>query len=215
MQPETVTVKTLAQSKNEMSLSDALACAQVGDKRGFEKLYLHYKAEYKKLLYRLVEDLNVAEDLYQETFIRVWKELQAKKSLGNFEGWLRRVAVNLAIDYLRHKQCLVMRPLPELETDDPKEYALAAKLTSPGHETGVVERDLLLEVLTTLSPQYKICIVLQVIWGYSQREIAQMLSIEERTVSANVSRGMKKMREKYLQAMQENPTLEKGGKAHE
>ena len=196
---------------DEMSLTEALECARNGDRQGFTKLYTHYQELYGRHLFHLVGDLEVARDLYQEAFVRLWKELAAKQPIPNFEAWLHVVTKNLAIDYLRRSKHLTFRPLPESDSDDPEEYVLFGRISTPGHEVFVIEMDCLIQALAKMSQQYKVCLLLQEVWGLSQREIAKTLGISESAVSANVSRGMRQIRTMYKHMMDDPDATKEGG----
>ena len=180
-----------------MSLSSAIQRACMGDPDGFERLYEHYKRPLGKRLLYLVSNEEVAYDLYQETFIRVWQKIVEGVSVTNFEAWLYRIARNVAIDYLRRKELLRFLPFPDEETDKPGTYMLLGELKEPCHEEYICEMLDLKQALEKMSPQYRVCILLQELWGASQKEIAQTLGISESTVSANVSRGFKQLRQVY------------------
>lgn len=196
-----------------MSVASTVARAQGGDEEAFAWLFDYYKASVGKHLYYLVSDWEVAYDLYQDTFIAVLKQFKKKAPIPNFQRWLYRVASNLAVDYLRHKNLLVFIPLPESETDDPEEYILSSFLAEEGHEDRVSETDCIRQALAEMSPQYRTCLLLQEVWGYSQNEIAEMLGITEKAVSSNVSRGRQQLRTAYLRVVEElADATKKGGR---
>jgi RNA polymerase sigma-70 factor, ECF subfamily len=184
-------------SNELLPLAEAIKKARARDHAAFQRLYEHYKIPlWRRLLY-LVKDQESAYDLFQETFLRVWKGLPEKSSEVDFEPWLYRIAKNLAIDHLRRTSSLTFLSLSESETDEPKEYTLLGLLSSAGHEEQVCEMLCLQQALEQISPQYRVCTLLQDVWGYSQREIAESLAISEKAVSSNVSRGRKQLRIAY------------------
>ncbi len=193
-------MQQLAQNDdNEFSsLTNAIMKAYDGDPYAFEILYESYKKPLGKRLMNLTGNEEVAFEIYQETLFRMWIWLSKRRhisapTLGYFERTLYCIARNLAFDHLRHIKNFEFVSLPESEPNGPKEYALAGRLSQAGHEERVCEMLYLRQALACMSPQYRTCLLLQVEWGYSQREIAESLAISETTVSSNVSRGYKQL----------------------
>jgi DNA-directed RNA polymerase specialized sigma24 family protein len=85
MHIEAKLVQASMPSTNEISLVQAFTRARDGDKDGFEQLYLHYQPIYKIRLFRLVEEWEIAEELYQEAIMRAWQGLSKKQSFSHFE----------------------------------------------------------------------------------------------------------------------------------
>jgi RNA polymerase sigma-70 factor (ECF subfamily) len=180
-----------------LPLAEAIEKAQARDHAAFERLYEHYRIPLWRRLFYLIGNKESAYDLFQEAFLRVWKSLPEKRAEVQFEPWLYRIAKNLAIDYLRSTKQLTFLSLPESESDEPKEYALFGLLSSAGHEESICEMMCIQQALERMSPQYRVCVLLQDVWGYSQHEIAESLAISEKTVSSNVSRGHKQLHMAY------------------
>jgi RNA polymerase sigma-70 factor, ECF subfamily len=158
------------------------------------KLFCDLSSDRTRLFY-LVNDAKIAEELYQETFILAWKKLQERKPIPNFEAWLYFVARNLAINHLRRTKKIQFFPFSK---EDASEEFIASNLfAEAGHEEHICEMECLKQALSQMSPQYRTCFLLQYLWGYSQREIATVLEITEKTVSANVSRGREQFRTIY------------------
>lgn len=200
-------------ASNAMRLAINIAMAKAGDESAFTWLFEYYKGSLGGRLYRLVHDQETAYDLYQEVFITVFNEFKKKTSIPDFQRWLYRVAKNRAIDYLRREKLLEFVPLSETKTDDPEEYTLSGLLREEGHEERIVERECLKQALAEMSPQYRICVLLQEEWGYLQKEIAVMLGITEKAVSSNVTRGRKQLYIAYLRAIEHIDTVRKGGQS--
>ncbi|MDQ2714222.1 MAG: RNA polymerase sigma factor [Chloroflexota bacterium] len=183
------------------------ACAK--DRLAFGSLYELYKEPLGKRLAYLIGDKDVAYELYQEMFIHFWKRLPIPPPL-NFEAWLYRIARNAAFDYLRHVKRLEFLPLLEQEDAGSSGYPNGETLSETGFEERVCELICIQQALMKMSPQYRICVLLQDLWGYSQQEIAASLGIRESAVSANISRGHKQLRAAYWKMMHEQPALRKG-----
>ena len=199
-QPERSSSTRSVVPSDMVPLAEVVKKAQARDHAAFEELYEYYKIPLWRRLFYLVGNKESAYDLFQETFLRVWNHLPEKTPEIDFEPWLYRIAKNLAIDYFRHTIQLTFLPLPESEPDEPKERILFGLLSSVGHEESICERLSIQQALEHMSPQYRVCVLLQDVWGYSQREIAKWLAISEKAVSSNVSRGRKQLSVAYQSA---------------
>ncbi len=153
----------------------------------FRTVYEEYKKPLGTFLYRLLAQKHEMEDLYQEVFAKFWRHLQSLHKLPTTEEtkkWLFTVARNQAIDQYRKQSKLPSEPLEEIEQ---------TLCESPPMEDQLCELERLQWVLTHMSPMYRICLVLQDLYGYSQKEIATLLNINEKTVSTNILRGRKQL----------------------
>jgi RNA polymerase sigma-70 factor, ECF subfamily len=179
----------------EDALAQTVRKAQKGDHAAFVSLYQRYKASVWKRLTYFVSEHEAVQDLFQETFLRAWQKLPELKSGVPFESWLKRIAANLAIDYLRHEKRVLFVSLSE---GDGESVAMSILWSAVGPEAEFDLREGIRLALQALPPQNRTCLLLQDQWGFSQREIAQLLQISEKSVSAYVSRGRERLRRAYL-----------------
>jgi RNA polymerase sigma-70 factor (ECF subfamily) len=143
-----------------------------------------------RLAYRLAGNRADAEDLTQETFVRVFKSL-ADYQPGTFEGWLHRITTNLFLDMARRRQRIRFDALPEDAGD-----RLAA--TSAGPEHAYHERNLDPEIqraLDALPADFRAAVVLCDLEQLSYEEIAATLGIKVGTVRSRIHRGRVLLRE--------------------
>lgn len=153
----------------------------------FRTVYEEYKKSLGTFLYHLLAQKDEMEDLYQEVFKKFWVYLQNSQELPNPEQtkkWLYTVARHLVIDKYRKEGKLSSDPLENVE-----QTLYEPVLT----EERLLDWERLQWVLTKMTPKYRICLVLQELYGYSQKEIAALLKITKQTVSTNVSRGRKQL----------------------
>lgn len=179
---------------NQEVLAETVQRARLGDKAAFGLLYLYYKAPIWRCLLHLVGQRDVVSDLFQETFLRAWNKLSQTKEKLQFEPWIKRIAANLAIDYLRREKKIVFVPLLEDEQEESSQFLLASE---GNFEDGISEMDCVQQSLARLSPRSRTCLLLQDLWGFSQHEIAQLLNISEKSVGAYASRGREQLRLTY------------------
>ncbi|MGB8347526.1 MAG: RNA polymerase sigma factor [Ktedonobacteraceae bacterium] len=175
------------------SLAEIVQRAQTRDHAAFEYLYHHFKTSIWRRLIFLVGEKEIVNDLFQETFLRAWNGLPGTSSDLQFGSWLKRIAANVAIDYLRHNAAIEFFPLTGTNWEESQSLLLQVA----GPEASVSERECIEQALAAMLPRYRICVLLQDQWGFSQREIAQLLSITEKCVSSYICRGRGQMRQIY------------------
>jgi RNA polymerase sigma-70 factor (ECF subfamily) len=192
----------LPSSSMDAEALEALARrAKTRDAQGyaaFEALFQYFNAPICDYLAYLLHNVELARDLAQDTFIAAWQALPETREELHVRAWFFRIATNKAYSYLRRQKILTILSVEgftaallgrEAEPD------ILPGLSTPGPEELVAEAELVAETLRQLSPKYRTCVLLQDQGGFSQREIAQILGISEKTVSAYVSRG----RQQFLQ----------------
>ncbi len=136
-----------------------------------------------RLAYRLSGNPHDAEDLTQETFIRVFRSLGSYKP-GTFEGWLHRITTNLFLDMVRRRSRLRMEGLPE-DTD-----RLVGDGLSPEQVYAETHLDPdLQQALDDLPPEFRAAVVLCDVEGLSYEEIGATLGVKLGTVRSRIHRG--------------------------
>jgi RNA polymerase sigma factor (sigma-70 family) len=137
-----------------------------------------------RLAFRLSGNRADAEDLTQETFVRVFKSL-AEYTPGTFEGWLHRITTNLFLDMVRRRQRIRFDALPEDAGD-----RLASR--APGPEQTYDEMHLdpeIQQALDELPADFRVAVVLCDLEQLSYEEIAATLNIKVGTVRSRIHRG--------------------------
>ena len=125
-----------------------------------------------RLAFRLSGNQQDAEDLTQETFMRVFRNLKSYKP-GTFEGWLHRITTNLFLDMARHRAKIRMEALPE-----DYERVPGTEMT-PEQVYNVANLDpALQEALDELSPEFRVPVVLCDVVGMSYEEIGKTLGVK-------------------------------------
>ncbi|MBM7772055.1 RNA polymerase sigma-70 factor (ECF subfamily) [Actinokineospora baliensis] len=141
-----------------------------------------------RLAYRLSGNAHDAEDLTQETFIRVFRSLASYKP-GTFEGWLHRITTNLFLDMVRRRSRLRMEGLPEdtdrIEGDEPSPEEV--------YDETHLDPDLQ-AALDELPPEFRAAVVLCDVEGLSYEEIGATLGVKLGTVRSRIHRGRQALR---------------------
>jgi RNA polymerase sigma-70 factor (ECF subfamily) len=161
-----------------------------GDPEAFETLFRQYQGEAYRWIARIVRNRATAEDLTIETFWRVYRaHARFDVSKGQFAGWLRRIATNAALDFLRRTRREVPLPedLPELRRTD----------------CSVVQAELqrtLQASLQRLSPKLRVVVLLALVEEEPYEEIANSLGISVNAVKVRVFRGVRILRRELASA---------------
>ena len=132
---------------------------------------------------RYTKQREEAEDLLQEGFIKVFQKISSYKAEGSLEGWIRRVMVNTALDYLRQQK---------MHWTDLEDVVEAGSEPVIGHEIGAGE---LMAELQKLPVGYKTVFNLHAIEGYSHKEIGSNLGISEGNARVKLNRAKEKLKE--------------------
>jgi RNA polymerase sigma factor (sigma-70 family) len=127
-----------------------------------------------------------AQDVLQEGFIKVYKNLERFRGDGSFEGWVRRIFVNTAIEQIRKKKIDVSITEKEEETIEYKTITAVDKIN---------EKDLL-KVVQELSPGYRTVFNLYIVEGFGHKEISEMMGISEGTSKSQLARARMILQEK-------------------
>ncbi len=161
-----------------VSESDLIRGCIEGDRRMQEELYRRFSPKMYAVCLRYASNADEAQDILQDGFIKVFKKLESFRGEGSFEGWIRRIFVNTAIEHFRRKK--YMQPVTERE-----ENTIEGKYISVLDE--LAEKDIL-QLVTQLSPGYRTVFNMYVVEGYSHKEIGDMLGISEGTSKSQLSR---------------------------
>lgn len=162
----------------DITESDLLKGCLEGNRRMQEELYRRFSPRMYAVCLRYAGKAEEAEDILQEGFIKVFKKMDSFRGDGSFEGWMRRIFVNTAIEHFRRKRYLM--PVTERE-----ENTLEGKYTSALDDLGAKD---VLALIQELSPGYRTVFNMYVVEGYTHKEIADMLGISEGTSKSQLSR---------------------------
>ncbi|AJK68535.1 RNA polymerase sigma factor SigE [Corynebacterium marinum] len=169
-----------------------------GDMPGWGELVAEHADSVYRLAFRLSGNPHDADDLTQETFMRVFRSLKHYQP-GTFEGWLHRITTNLFLDMVRHRNKIRMEALPE-------DYErLPGTDMTPEQAYNVANLDPALQAaLDQLSPDFRVAVVLCDVVGMSYDEIADTLGVKMGTVRSRIHRGRTQLRASLEAAAQQD-----------
>jgi len=172
-----------------MDEQQLIAGCKKGNRLAQRELYDKYAPRMLAVCMRYVNDRETARDLLQEGFIKVFTCIDSYSSLGSFEGWVRKVFVNGALEYLRKTD--VLREATDLDN--------APELVQP--EASVlsnISAAELMKMIQQLPAGFRAVFNLFAIEGYSHREIGEMLKITESTSRSQYTRARQMLQKQIM-----------------
>ncbi|MFN8570680.1 MAG: sigma-70 family RNA polymerase sigma factor [Gemmatimonadaceae bacterium] len=181
--------------------ADLVALAQEGREAAFRELVRRYERPVFSLIFRMVRDRETAEDLAQDSFIKVLNHIDRYRPEFKLSSWLFKIANNVAIDYLRRRQ------LDTVSLDGSPHAATQAEVEATSIEIAARQETALDELearelggaieraISSLRPEYRACILLRHVEGRSYEEIAATLDLPLGTVKTYIHRARHQLRE--------------------
>lgn len=169
------------------------------DRRSQQELFQLYYGKMLSVCMRYANDRDSAEEVLQEGFIKIFDKLKAFNYEGSFEGWMRRIMSNTAIDSIRKSK------KDPILTDNDEDFKLGAEdpmVELEDLEFVGLKAEIAMEAINELSPAYKSVFNLYVFEDYTHKEIAEILGISEGTSKSNLSKAkmnlQKVLKEKFM-----------------
>ena len=179
---------------------EVVALARHGQEAAYRELVCRYERPVFSLVYRMVRDRELAEDLAQETFVKALNAIESYRPEFKFSSWIFKIANNAAIDHLRRRELdtLSLDGSPHAET--PEAIEATALQIGDRQETALEEveaRELGGEIETAIArlrPEYRSCILLRHVDGRAYEEIAEILGLPLGTVKTYIHRARNELR---------------------
>lgn len=167
--------------------------AKTGSERAFSELYHKYYKTVWFTVYNIVKNRDVTEDLISVVFTKAYMKMDSYTEHLSYEMWLKTIAVNSAIDYIRRMK---NEKLNNYIDDEETTIQLSDVEKSPEDSFIVKEKlKLALEAIPTLKKQYRDLIQSR-IDGLSYKDIAEKLAIDELTVKSNLNKARNILKQK-------------------
>jgi RNA polymerase sigma factor (sigma-70 family) len=186
-------------SNHNSTENDLINGSIAGDRRIQEMLYQRFAPKMYAVCLRYSNNSDDAQDLLQEGFIKVFRNLEKFRKEGSFEGWIRRVFVNTAIEHYRRKVNLNTISEKEERTIEDGAWNVLDQMAAKD----------IIELVQELSPGYRSVFNMYVIEGYSHKEIGDMLEISEGTSKSQLARAkaiLQKKVQEHLDYKRKSPT---------
>jgi RNA polymerase sigma factor (sigma-70 family) len=167
-----------------------------GDRSAQKELYTLYKTDLFHLSLKYCCCISDAEDNLQDSFIEIFNNLKKYNNKGSFEGWMKRITINKAID--KYKKSIKNNDAPHLfieeqDIDEPNSIDISV--------------DEILELIQNLPNQYRIVFNLYQLEGHTHKEIATLLNISEGTSKSNFHRAKSILRNEINTIQKKNNSI--------
>lgn len=167
-----------------MSLEQLIYNCQKQDPKAQEQLYRLFSSKLFSICLKYSNDTPSAEDTLQDAFITIFEKIRQFKNQGSFEGWMKRITVNTALQKFRKQKVF------DIVNEDQVEETIVEI------DEDEVSLDYLLSIIQKLPDRYRLVFNLYVLDGFSHKEISEMLTISTGTSKSNLARARAILKEK-------------------
>ncbi len=178
-----------------------MGASQNGDMVSFNDMVDRYKDRLMNVIGRMLSSTEEAEDVVQETFVRVYQHRQSFNFQHCFSTWIYTIALNLARNELRKRKKFKFLEISEMQGNE-KEFAIEMKLPTRLPE-------ILKAAIAELPEKYKTAFVLRDIQEFPYEEVATILSVPLGTVKSRVNRARMMLRDKLSPKLESHNALSK------
>jgi RNA polymerase sigma-70 factor (ECF subfamily) len=190
----------VGQGPSRVNDAELIRAAQQGDQAAFEELVRQYDQPVLRLALHLTGSEQEAQDIYQEAFLKVYRNLSSFRFECSFYTWVYRIVSNLCMDYLRRKQ--VRKEDPSVRTSsEGEEFDLLEQVpderSGASPEQDLARRELgarIARALTKLSPRERMVFEMKHYQGLKLRTIGEALNTTEETAKNTLFRATQKLR---------------------
>jgi len=171
------------------SEEELVTALKKGDQEAMAVLYDNYSAALLGVIFRIVDSSEAAEDILQEVFIKIWKNISSyDRSKGKLFTWLINIARNAAIDSMRVKDYAIKSKIQSIDNSVRsinRQYNVSTQVDHIGLKT----------LVDKLKPEYKVLVDKLYFEGYTQEEAAEELGIPLGTVKTRIRAAINHLRE--------------------
>ncbi|MXV50757.1 sigma-70 family RNA polymerase sigma factor [Pedobacter sp. HMF7647] len=174
--------------EHKISVEELLEGCKRGERKCQELLYRKLASKMLAVCSRYAKDSYEAEDMLQMGFVKVFRKVSEFRNEGSFEGWIRRIMVNVAIEVFRKNQ----RTLNVVDIDEVYDAPQST------FDINTLETRDLLRLIQSLAGGYRLVFNMYAMEGYSHKEIGEKLGISEGASKSQLSRARAILKEKIL-----------------
>jgi RNA polymerase sigma-70 factor (ECF subfamily) len=175
--------------------------AQLGSEKAYRELLDRYQRPVFSIIFRMIRDREQAEDLAQETFVRVFNHIARYDPRYKFSSWIFKIATNLTIDWIRRKELKTVSidGSRNATTSDEMEASAITIVSEDENPEELLEaKELGAEIedaIGKLRPEYRAAILLRHVEGREYQEIAEIMALPLGTVKTYIHRGRNELRD--------------------
>lgn len=179
---------------NENKLDEIIEACKQGRADAERLLFKQFFGYAKSIALRYSSGEVEAQEIINDGFLKVFKNLPTYDFAQPFKAWLRRIIINTAIDYYRRKQKYAMMSFPEQMPEATFNESVLDNISA----------DEIMALVRNLTPAYRTVFMMYVVDGYNHREIGEMLNINEGTSKSNLAKARAKLQDMILDS---NPSM--------
>ncbi len=166
-----------------------------GKKQAYSLLYKKYASVLLGMCMRYTQNRQEAQDVLQEGFIKIFQKIDTFQGKGSFEGWMKRIMVNTAINYYKKNKKYQVQE--SLDADHSRQVSNNEEEENVWVETEEpLSRELLLKLVNDLPAGYRLVFNMYVFEGLTHKEIAGELGISEGTSKSQLAKARKQLKTK-------------------
>ena len=180
--------------KNNITDEQLIKQFQEGDRQSYNELVFRYKDKILNFLYRFVYDMDLAEDLAQETLLKVYLKKDSYREISKFSTWMYTIASNLAKTELRKIKRRKTYSISEISDVD-REVNFFVQDENSDDKLDDNESNILHESIFELEEDFRTIIILREIQELSYENISKILKLPLGTVKSRINRGKLKLRD--------------------
>lgn len=180
---------------NDKVLIEYIEKAKQGDQRSFTYLFNRYYNLVKYVVYGIVKNESIAEEIVSTTFTKAFQRISTYVNYISFEMWLKKIASNSAIDYIRH----VKNDEDLYYVDDELNYIQLESQEFDPESTmvGSEDREILLDKLARLRSTYRNALEMRYLRGMSYKDISETLGRPIGTIKSDLFKAKQKLKRFY------------------
>jgi RNA polymerase sigma factor (sigma-70 family) len=194
---------------NDVNISSLIPKLLTHDLYAQHELYKRYYGLFISMCMRYTHTQQDAEEILQDGFLKIFRNIDQFKNEGSFEGWMKRIIVHTAVDYTRSKQAKKQLKVVYVKETIGEQAAAMDSYTDTVNNLAETkwELEVLTKMLNQLSNQQRNVFNLFVIEGFGHKEIAEMLDISERSSQLYVQQARQKLSVMLVQYGQTHTNL--------
>ena len=191
--------------------SDLVRRIQAGDEIAFREIVDRYQSKVFSIIYGVLRNHNDAEDIAQQVFSKIYFSIRNFDFRSSLLTWIYKITVNECYDYLRKKRVRKLVYESDLSEDEVRRVENSepsVDRTTPA-DTSLAQRDYVLKLLTRVSEEERMLLMLKEVEGYSVEELAAKTGMNENTIKVKLFRARQKL-VKAAQRLERAPGLVAG-----
>jgi RNA polymerase sigma-70 factor (ECF subfamily) len=189
-------VKQALKSYQKLSDEEVIRKFQQGDLVAFDVVVARYKEQLINFVYTFVGDKSDAEDIVQDTFVKIYRFKQSYKNIARFSTWIYTVAGNMAKSELRKRKRQQLYPISSLSNGEKEFEAVETRIQADDMTDSTVKKDLIKKAIQTLPEHYQDVIRMREIDNLSYEEIAEQTRLPIGTIRSRINRARIRLQNK-------------------